>query len=473
MDTRLNHTHITVTRLKRQFGWTDRLIARHLQHQDVLAPNPHNPDSPPMRLFLIARVKRATAENPDLREELRHNQQSRLRSDQQREARRDLSEPDLIATAESMPVRFTDLPTTDPTILIERAIAMFQEYVSTNYGPSACSAISPDSPRAMIQAVHMIRHEFTNYDQLLLDMPTTGQPDTDRKVYQAVRNNVIRYIGANIPALSDTCRQMIHQPDSSQPPSQPTPRHATAHPTVTGGPSMTPDSLVAFDLETIKPFPTGDNWQDHRPLGIACAAVASSTGSSAWYGREPDGSPGERMTQQDASQLVDFLMSLQQEQKTIVTWNGLGFDWQVLAEESDRHQDCIELARRHVDMMYHLFAIKGFPLGLSAAAAGMGVGAKSEGITGSDAPDMWATGRREEVIAYCTQDAALTLQVATACQSRRRLNWTARSGRPNSLSLPSGWLTVVDAAVLPLPDTAWMDNPMSRSAFDAWLADEA
>ena len=235
---------------------------------------------------------------------------------------------------------------------------------------------------------------------------------------------------------------------------------------------MTPDTLIALDLETIKPFPPGERWQDHRPLGIACAATAARQGSTSWYARHPDGHPDERMNAEDASRLVDFLMDAHRGQNTIVTWNGMGFDWQVLAEESGRTEDCRTLARHHVDMMYHLFAIKGFPLGLAAAAAGMKVGGKTEGVSGVNAPEMWAAGKRQEVIDYCIHDATLTLEIAIACQSQRGLDWIARSGRPNSLPLPSGWLTVAEAALLPFPDTDWMDNPISRSAFDGWLADQ-
>ena len=235
---------------------------------------------------------------------------------------------------------------------------------------------------------------------------------------------------------------------------------------------MTPNKLIALDLETIKPFPPGEQWQDHRPLGIACAATAARQGSTSWYAQQPDGNPDERMNADDASRLVDFLMDAHRGQNTIVTWNGMGFDWQVLAEESGRTEDCRTLALHHVDMMYHLFAIKGFPLGLAAAAAGMKVGGKTEGISGVNAPEMWAAGQRQAVIDYCIHDATLTLDIAIACQSQRGLDWIARSGRPNRLPLPSGWLTVAEAARLPLPDTDWMDNPISRSTFDSWLADQ-
>ena len=31
---------------------------------------------------------------------------------------------------------------------------------------------------------------------------------------------------------------------------------------------MEPRNYLAFDLETVKPFPEGGDWREHRPLGI-------------------------------------------------------------------------------------------------------------------------------------------------------------------------------------------------------------
>ena len=127
------------------------------------------------------------------------------------------------------------------------------------------------------------------------------------------------------------------------------------------------------------------------------------------------------MTREEVKELVDYL-NAQSLFGTVVTWNGMGFDWPVLAEESGQPDTCRELARNHVDMMYHLFCTKGFPLGLNSAAAGMNVGAKTEGMSGATAPEMWTDGKRQEVIDYCIQDTKLTLDLANACQADHGLN---------------------------------------------------
>ena len=170
--------------------------------------------------------------------------------------------------------------------------------------------------------------------------------------------------------------------------------------------------------------------------------------------------------------MVEYLSAQTVAGRTVVTWNGIGFDWQVIAEESHMTDVCRDLALDHVDMMYHFHAVKGFPLGLNAAAQGVGTGSKTAGMSGVDAPQLWADGNREAVVTYCKQDATLTLQVAQSTQRNLRLDWTSRSGRPNNLLIPEGWLTVRQAADLPIPDTSWMDDPIPRSAFNAWLYDD-
>lgn len=223
--------------------------------------------------------------------------------------------------------------------------------------------------------------------------------------------------------------------------------------------------FVGMDLETVKITPPGEDWQQHRPLGISCAAFVSRTQSKV-FSASPD---NKQMTTEEVRQMVDWMENLERHGATFVTWNGLYFDWSVIAEESDDNDRCQELAINHVDMMYHLFCAKGFPLSLASAAQGMRVGSKTENMTGELAPKMWADGRRQEVMDYCHQDAQLTLSLAITCEQNRRLDWVSRSNRLNRLQLPDGWLSVRDAADMDLPDTNWMENPIPRARFDTWV----
>ena len=230
--------------------------------------------------------------------------------------------------------------------------------------------------------------------------------------------------------------------------------------------------FLAFDVETAKQFP-GDfsDWRKHRPLGICCAAtVAGDTGKlRLWHGVNDDGCPAGSMNAAEVGELVNHLRDMSGQGYSIVTWNGLQFDFDVLAEESEMRDKCRDLARRHVDMMLHVVCQLGHVLSLDAAAKGMGLPGKTEGMSGLLAPELWAHGKYDQVLLYVEQDAHCTLELAEACERKGRLRWISRRGGSRDMPLPKGWLSVDEALKLPLPDTSWMTNPLKRERFTEWL----
>ncbi len=232
-----------------------------------------------------------------------------------------------------------------------------------------------------------------------------------------------------------------------------------------------PRKYLAFDLETAKILPKdfGD-LHDHRPLGITCAATWCSDESAAvtFHSNKDDGSPAPQMTPQDLTAFVEHLKMQSHAGYTIVTHNGLGFDFDILAEESGQRDDCRALAVGHVDMMFHFFCGKGFPIKLTAAAQAIGM-SKPVNVDGSVAPQLWKDGDHQTVLAYVAQDCRLTLDVAETSEASKKISWITGRGSKSFFELPVGWLTVEDASKLPLPDTSWMDNPWPRSKFLGWL----
>lgn len=228
---------------------------------------------------------------------------------------------------------------------------------------------------------------------------------------------------------------------------------------------------IAFDIETAKELPEQTrNLLEHRPLGIACAATISSDAEPRfWFGKDADGKPTPQMSREDLAVLIGFLGQSVQEGYSIVTWNGLGFDFDVLAEESGMPQECQQLARGHVDMMFHVFCDRGFPVGLDSATKGMNLTGKSKSLSGHLAPQYWREGRSDEVLSYVAQDVRCTLELALACEQAREFRWITRKGKTSKMPLKTGWLTVEEALRLSEPDVSWMDKPMSRSRFTGWL----
>lgn len=227
--------------------------------------------------------------------------------------------------------------------------------------------------------------------------------------------------------------------------------------------------FVAMDIETVKDFPEGEDWRDHRPLGVACVALWNGIGE-VFYGHTADDGIADKMTVSELQDAVERIRDLEREGHRVVTWNGLGFDFPVLAEESDLHEVVKAMALRSVDMMFHLHCVKGYPLALKTAAEGNGTVQKMDGMDGKKALEMWADpGLREAVLSYCGQDAFSTWDLARHTAQQGFLRWISRSGRPQILDLPDGWLPARDAMALPLPDTSWMSSPIPREQFTEWL----
>ncbi len=225
---------------------------------------------------------------------------------------------------------------------------------------------------------------------------------------------------------------------------------------------------LAFDVETAK-LSEGD-WRSCRPLGISCAAtlLADYDQPKLWHGGDDRARPADRMSRKEAAALVRYLSEKVEHGYTLLTWNGVGFDLDVLAEESHLLAECRTLAIAHVDMLFHVLCKLGHGVSLDAAARGMGVDGKPEGMNGKLAPALWAEGKREEVLRYVAQDVRTTLDLARACEGCGELRWVARSGRLRRVTLREGWLTVREARAIPLPDTSWMDEPWPRERFTGW-----
>jgi hypothetical protein len=178
------------------------------------------------------------------------------------------------------------------------------------------------------------------------------------------------------------------------------------------------------------------------------------------------------MTAQDAKELVRFLCQLVEDGATLVTWNGLGFDFDILAEESGLFGECKTLALNHVDLMFHIFCEQGHPVSLNSVSQALGVGCKPNHIVSATVPRLWSESKCEEVLDYVANDCRLLLRVFHECNTRRAYEWITQRGTRKVESLPHGWLKVCYAVNIPEPDTSWMTRPFPRSKFLGWTTRE-
>ncbi|MGA9533929.1 MAG: ribonuclease H-like domain-containing protein [Anaerolineales bacterium] len=237
--------------------------------------------------------------------------------------------------------------------------------------------------------------------------------------------------------------------------------------------------LAAFDLEIAAQIPDGvDDWSAYEPLGISCAAVALGDVAPVKFW---SGVP--RMTREDCQQLVWDLIQLEEDGYTLVTWNGCGFDFRVLAQESGMVEECGRLAFGHVDLMLVVTFTKGWYLSLQKALEGAGLSGKlkhvalSDGsaideMNGAQAPGLWAAGEHEAVLAYLEQDVVQLLALAEQVAARGEIRWTSNKGNLQRVPL-SRLLTVQECFRIPEPDTSWMTDPPTREQFVAWIGGES
>ena len=120
--------------------------------------------------------------------------------------------------------------------------------------------------------------------------------------------------------------------------------------------------------------------------------------------------------------------------------------------------------------MFQFFVQRGFPVGLGAVAEGLGL-AECKLMDGADAPKVWAEGRHQEVLDYVAGDCLLTDKVVAAIEGQGAVRWRTRRGTVSSEPLPE-LRAVRDLLDAPLPDVSWMDDPMPRTKFTAWLPPE-
>ena len=221
-------------------------------------------------------------------------------------------------------------------------------------------------------------------------------------------------------------------------------------------------TFIAFDLET---------WTLEEPYGISVAAtMEDKLAPRTWYESLSEPAP---LSPRQAGFLVDYLKISHDRGYTTLTWNGLAFDYKVLAEVSGQWETCAALALSHVDMMFQFFCAYGFRVGLNTVAHGLGLPGKDghEDVSGEKAPEVWRGGTKQDrvkVCQYCEDDVRTLLGISKAAADQGHFRWTTKKGRLMTKPFGGKWKTVQECLQIPLPDTSWMDNPPTRESMMDW-----
>jgi hypothetical protein len=240
--------------------------------------------------------------------------------------------------------------------------------------------------------------------------------------------------------------------------------------------------IASFDLEIAKELPQdpGD-WRQYAPLGITCAAAALSNNGQgiSWAKQMNHWNDRHRISVAGCRQIVYDLTELHNAGFRIVTWNGTGFDFAVLAQESGMVEECAHLALNHTDMMLQVTFRKGWYLGLEAALKGARLPGKLKAVqlnsgqyidemNGALAPRLWADGEYQAVLAYLEDDVNGPLKLAQHIWKKRAICWTSKKGKMIKVEV-DGLELVKDLFEIPEPDTSWMTNPPCRERLVDWI----
>jgi hypothetical protein len=143
-------------------------------------------------------------------------------------------------------------------------------------------------------------------------------------------------------------------------------------------------------------------------------------------------------------------------------------------------EECGELALNHIDMMLLVTFAKGWYLGLQKALEGPGLAGKLKTVelkdgtqivdmAGAKAPQMWAAGEYDAVLAYLEQDVLQPLELAGDIAKTGSIRWLSNNGRPQTVN--TDLKTVIECFSIPEPDTSWMSDPPTRDQFVSWIPD--
>ncbi len=236
--------------------------------------------------------------------------------------------------------------------------------------------------------------------------------------------------------------------------------------------------LASFDIEISDNLstPGEPTW----PPRISCAALALSDAQDdvIYYTSSPD---SEHMTPGQVTEMLRDLHVYTANGYKILTWNGVAFDFQVVAancEDVNASKKALEIAYyNHIDMMLLVSFQVGYRLGLDAALLGAGLAGKkhevrlSDGtlitdMSGAKAPELWRKGERSAVLEYLHDDVIQPLLLADDIDKRKSIYWTSKKGRPMAVGIPALYTVQEASTLLAEPaDLSWLTDPIERTEY--------
>src|SRR5689334_947644 len=177
--------------------------------------------------------------------------------------------------------------------------------------------------------------------------------------------------------------------------------------------------LLSYDIEIYDSFPEDGTQPDLKDIRPSIAGIGTGTDvteyeyfyEQMWMGRRT------------CRKLVKTMLQYYDEGFIPFTWNGLSFDFRLLAIHSEMTDECAHLALNHIDPMFEVVCRRGHMLGLDKTLIGCGLDSKRHEVelkdgkmlfdmNGALAPKLWREGNYWAVRDYLEQDILQPLKLA-------------------------------------------------------------
>jgi hypothetical protein len=242
--------------------------------------------------------------------------------------------------------------------------------------------------------------------------------------------------------------------------------------------------LLAFDFELDKPveLEEDENFWDEQArrhatpgidpfyISVAGLLIQDHNGrmSQPWYGITPLGDTASHMSVDDLNKFLLQIVSHAKMGFPIVTWNGTGFDWRILADLTGQHDLVKQLALGSYDPCYQHLIEYGYPIKLQAVAEGFDLAGKT--MEGAQAPVLWQLGNFQEVLNYVEQDVVVLADVVEQSFKKNGLMRVTKTGSVSFNPYKYGKLLSV-RRLLGMPEANHPEDEhyISRKGFDEWL----
>lgn len=230
------------------------------------------------------------------------------------------------------------------------------------------------------------------------------------------------------------------------------------------------DTEIVFPGKAQPELEPGASVWDLWPFGISVIGEATLPNKKVYVAKDksrmPYGGPGKAMSPGLVHKYLLRLADKISEGHKVFAHNGVNFDWQLLARITGEHALCASLCLQSYDLCFQAICTLGYPIGLNSIARA--VGSNEKEMEGGDAPSEWHAGNYDDVIRYVSGDVKRLRDVILYIFKTGALTWYTRAGIQRSISMPR-LLTVEQCLELPLPDTSWMTDPISREDNIAWM----